>query len=189
MFKIIAFTGKQGSGKTEAAKHAKETLEREFPNSEVHIVKFAGPIYDCMYSICNRLRVKFDKAVMRPVMQSLGTQMRSTYGVNFWADQVEHELKKRKAFSLRKDVFILIDDLRYDNEADMLAQLNSEIVEIIASREARASRITLVEETHSSELGVSDKYVTRLIDNNSSLLSFYVKVGNLIEETKAANNS
>lgn len=158
--RIIAFSGKMGSGKTEAARITSEIVEKL--GFRPVIVKFADPIYKIMQAQCSILNLYFDKPKMRPVMQFIGKHYRKEYGANFWVDRWEMEVKHAEMFGIEhnavnpkpKEAVYICDDLRYDNEARKISKLKGKIVQVITSDEMRRERIRVVGAEDISEQGI-----------------------------------
>lgn len=165
--KILAFTGKQGSGKTEAAKLIALMLEAR--GFRAVVVKFADPIYKIMQAQCDVLHLDFDKPKMRHIMQFIGEHYRKVYGENFWIDRWEMELKHAGMFSVSQPEAVYIcDDLRYKNEAQKVVALGGVIVEVSATDETRKSRIEVVGSDHASEKGINYP-VNYTVHNNGTV--------------------
>src|SRR3954471_6414552 len=112
---IIAFTGNgPGAGKTECADYiVNELIARGYDAKKV---KLADPIYTVMNSMCENLHITFEKNTLRPMMQFIGQFFRENYGSNFWVAQWSLSAKTHLMFSKGTPI-VVVDDVRYDNEA------------------------------------------------------------------------
>lgn len=177
--RIIAFSGKQGSGKTEAAKIITSCVEKL--GFRPIIVKFADPIYKIMQSQCDILHLDFDKPKMRPIMQFIGEHYRNIYSTNFWVDKWEMEVRHAEMFSIDKPEAIYIcDDLRYDNEASRVTSLGGKIVDVRTNDDIRRQRINVVGADHESERGLT-RPINYTIYNNGTVAQLEQQVQEMVK--------
>ena len=159
---IIAISGKMGSGKTTLA----ESLVEKYAG--VHL-KFADPLYRMHEAIRNILD---DYGyIMKPkdgkLLQLLGTEWgRETLGQNIWADLTENRIKQEidDSEELEQEAFIVVDDLRFDNELNLFKSIQDPRFKIIkirleASEEIRRERCSDWRENtaHPSEIGLDHR--------------------------------
>ena len=143
--KIIAFYGAQGSGKSEAASSLLD-------NHLFEKMSFADPIYDMVSTLLHRDARAFNKhepvlcgKSVRHLLQTLGTDWgRHMVGDNIWLDAVDRRLRSVEAMGGRK--FVVIDDLRFQNEYEWLRERDALIVRIERPQLPRAPRM------HESEM-------------------------------------
>lgn len=128
--KLIAFTGPKGCGKSTFAKMV-VNHSKVLPGPR-EILSFAGPLKamlrailppeaytpegkeDVRYGMCGR--------TPRYLMQTLGTEWgRRMVGEDVWVEAVRHQILGSGAQT------ILIDDLRFNNEAEMVMDLGGEV--------------------------------------------------------------
>lgn len=164
MHRIIAFTGGMFSGKTSAI----QALESALDKREVRNIKFAQPLYDIQAYVYQRISQEVPKPKDRRLLQWLGTEWGRDKDVNLWVnlwkDEAWYELESSPTS------IVVCDDLRFDNEAQVVKELGGFIVRVEASKEVRAARaeslgMTLVE--HASEKGISEQYVDYTLSNDS----------------------
>lgn len=153
MARIVGITGLAGSGKSTAAK--------ELIRLGWHNVKMAGPLKDMARAIgltddhiegslketpCDMLAGK----TPRYAMQTLGTEWgRNIMGKDFWVGIAERRVIE--AIEWGRDV--VIDDIRFQNEADMVRRLGGTVVGI----KGRGGIMS----DHASENGIyADFYIT-----------------------------
>lgn len=154
----VAFTGKSGSGKSTAAEYL---LNRVSPSVRL---SFAQPIKDLVALAYPD--AKKGTQFYRKMCQDVGHAMRSI-DEDFWVS----------AFSTistpYRGISIIVDDLRYPNEAKMLAKVAFHVVRI----ERPDNPIALSGEAAAHE---SEKYVGGLGDtviiNDGSKEEFYKKL-------------
>lgn len=174
---IIALTGPKGSGKIFIAEH----ICREYG---AYRVSFADPLKFFLGSIYGGERHFHDPALKdtqhpnstrtaRALMQSTADFFKSM-DPNIFAEC----LVRRLDMSRGNDCVVCIDDLRYDSEMEVLLSAvkdgGHKVIVLRVSRKDLPPR----EDTHSSENGISDKYVSRTITNDLNL-----RLDDIIEET------
>lgn len=135
---VVAFTGKAGSGKSTAADHL---VARGWVR-----VKFADPLKDMMRALLAasgmtpaeiERRIEGDlKEQPEPMlagrtpryaMQTIGTEWgRDLIGSGLWIGIAEAQILRR----LQAGQNVVIDDCRFDNEADVVRRLGGLIVEL-----------------------------------------------------------
>lgn len=152
---IIGISGKMGSGKSTLA----DALEQHFLLSglkgqpvSVERFKFANVIYNLSKVIQKELGVEEYKD--RELLQFLGAHYRKTYGTDFWAKQ----LKEKMAITYNKPI-VIIDDVRYIEEVDVIKEMNGFLVRLDCSDTERGFRIgnqLFLNTSHSSETALDD---------------------------------
>jgi hypothetical protein len=165
---LIGLTGQAGAGKDTVA----EMLAEQRGG---YIAAFADPLYECVSAITGmpkrRLR---DRAVKETVIPWLGRsprQMLQTLGTE-WGRQAVHEdiwvrsLMERVKPLLEAGRLVVVTDVRFDNEAAAVTAEGGEVWRVIRPGwkcldEAAAG--------HSSEAGVSERFVTRTITNAGTI--------------------
>lgn len=153
---IVAFTGLAQSGKTTAAKFLlSEGYER---------MSFADPIKQmvrCLTPLADKHATPpaFGGKTIRELYQTLGTDWgRNMVNTNLWVN-----LGRERLESLLGDVAdniirgVVIDDLRFDNEAELVRSLGGLVIQI--------ERPGLQAMAHASEAGVSPELVTCILSN------------------------
>ena len=129
--RIIALTGPKGVGKTTFSQRLKEESK---VLGRIEILRFAGPLKEMLskagilppqaftpegkedprYGLCGK--------TPRWVMQTLGTEWgRQLIGENIWVEVVSNQIDRTTADT------VLIDDLRFENEARMVLDRGGEI--------------------------------------------------------------
>lgn len=135
--KIIALSGKQGSGKTTTAKMLKEALQSK--GVEVRMMKFADPLYD-MQNAIQEILGRYGVGMKVPdgkLLQLLGTEWgRSTLSDTIWADIL---IERIKLVTGEKTV-VIVDDTRFPNELVALQFLKAFTVRLEAGEGARKVR-------------------------------------------------
>jgi hypothetical protein len=107
----------------------------------------------------------------REYLQNIGNEARGIFGEDFWVDQVlpvawgqgrgvSEALLQRKYGDID---YLLITDLRYENEAERVLTLGGEVWEVL--------RPDTESDGHASEQVLPRRYVTRQIDNSGDLMA------------------
>jgi predicted kinase len=131
--RIVAFSGPAGSGKTTAAMHLVE-------NHEYRRIRFADPIKDMLRDFgltfdqidgplketpCDLLCGKTPRRAMQLLGDEYGRQL---IGSDIWVRAWERRLEE--AMLWNSDVRIVVDDLRYPNELDVLLRHDALIIRV-----------------------------------------------------------
>lgn len=131
---LIGFTGPKGSGKTTYAAHY--LIEKQ----GYHRASFADPLKQMLFSLgCTKEQLYgedkekpnpiFGGKTNREVMQTLGTDWgRDIVWNNIWIDAWERLVTEEEA-----PLYIVADDLRFPNEAEVLRRLGG--IVILVSRD------------------------------------------------------
>lgn len=168
--KIIGITGKMGSGKSTLI----ECLYDVQQSNEIRILKFAAPLYDMQHMLYNRISSVYKKPEGfikdRKLLQWLGTDwgrdtISSTLWTDLWKTQVANiEFSERANY---KTHLIVSDDVRFDNEAEVIKSLGGIVIEIRSDKVSE--RIDTSGSSHKSEAGIDYKYIDAIIENNGTI--------------------
>lgn len=157
---LVAFTGLAQSGKTTAAKQlCHEGFDRmSFADPIKQMVRCLTPETDKTAELA-----AFGGKSLRFLYQSLGTDWgRDMVDENIWVSLGRERLK-----SLLRDVEegvikgVVIDDLRFDNEAELIHELGGLVIKV--SREGTESM------SHASESGISGHLISYEMSNDTSV--------------------
>lgn len=118
----IAICGKMCSGKSTLANYIKYTYSKY----NFTIDSFAKKIYELAKELFNM------KEKNRSLLISIGTKMREIDN-NVWCNYIENKYKNED--------YIIIDDLRFENEAKMLKKNNFFLIKLNISNELQEKRI------------------------------------------------
>jgi hypothetical protein len=175
MSNIIGLAGKAKSGKDTIANY----LKLHYPFQSV---AFADPIREGMRAILGLEDRHFahpDKEVVIPefgksprqMMQTLGTE----WGRNCVNDDLWLILAKKKIDAYHKLGFnVVITDVRFENEADMIRKAGGVIWHIERG-------VAGTPHGHASEAGVQKGAFDWIISNNGTLASLYGTVDSILE--------
>lgn len=173
MTNIIAFCGKAGAGKTTASRYICN-------NYIAHPLSFAAPLrmmvaplaFVCAQGIDDHANhflyegkdseMPIIKTSARKLYQGFGDVMRAEYSEVFidlfveWVKVVRAYYKSK----IDEEITIVVDDVRYENEAIELEKLGAHIVQV----ERAPSDLRKVPK-HSSEKGVPPEYINMILPN------------------------
>ena len=173
--KLIGITGKAGSGKDTVA----DIILQQYPGFKRAMAKPIKGAFKAVFGFDPDQLPRDSKEKQIPgfdfsarkAMQTLGTEWGRTLDKNLWL-KLAHENYK---FCLRKSGYLIIPDIRFDNEAEWIRANGGILIEV--------SRKDLAEvEAHESESGVGEPpdYTIR---NNGSIIDLTLAV------TKALDNA
>ena len=121
----IGICGKMCSGKSTLANKIKNKLENKDKNKKIVIDSFASKIYEIARELFNM------KENDRNLLQQIGTKMREIDG-DVW---INHIINKYN------DENIIIDDVRYINEAISLKKNGYSLIKLNISKELQLKRL------------------------------------------------
>lgn len=166
---IVGLTGGAGSGKS--------TVATRMRNAHGYVnVKFADALKQMLrtfYATAGLSRKEIDRRIEgdlketpcdllcgntpRYAMQTLGTEWgRKLMGYDLWVNLAEHRIKNTAGK-------VVVDDLRFDNEAVMLSRLGAKIALVDKKNPLREIS------GHVSEKGVSVEFIHTVIPNNGTV--------------------
>jgi hypothetical protein len=136
---------------------------------------FADPLYECVSAITglpvSRLKDRDVKEAVVPWLGKSPRQMLQTLGTEWGRGTVHPEIWIRIAMEhagqhLAVGRCVVITDVRFDNEAQAIIDAGGEVWSV-----TRPGWRCLADEAaaHQSEAGVSDRLITRTIDNSGPL--------------------
>lgn len=170
--KIIGLSGIAGCGKDTAAAAIKE-LE---PSTDVFA--FAGPLKEACKILFNfsndqlhhpTIKEEIDERwerSPRQIFQWLGTDILRTHiNQDFFVMNMKQRIDSSKAD------YIIISDVRFDNEAELIRSLGGKIVKI-----ERNNGKTTKHSQHITEKGISPHLIDSVIQNNASIKEFKTNV-------------
>jgi hypothetical protein len=166
--KIIAITGIACAGKDTAANIIKET------NENTDIFSFAGPLKDACKILFNLSQAQLHDPVVkeehddrwnrspREIFQWLGTDiLREQINKDFFIMNMQQRIESSKAD------YIIISDVRFENESKFIRSLGGKIIKII-----RPDAKTTKHNNHITEQGIPDNLVDAVILNSDSIEEF-----------------
>lgn len=136
---IIGLTGRIGSGKSTIAKE----IVKLVPNAKV--TSFAGPVKTIAKTVFGWDGAKDERG--RRLLQVIGTDAGRAYNQDIWVHMMQTQLGLLLAQGIP---LVIIDDLRFDNEAEALKNRGGEIVRL-TGRGGASGEIG----AHASEQGIT----------------------------------
>jgi dephospho-CoA kinase len=178
----FAFCGKMGSGKTTAMQMVAAILQNKYGenNTTAFHLKFAGPIY-------RTLGVLHVPGKPRVFMQLFGDLCRKEFGDDVFEKALEVEytelLNKEVVNRPQEHVSILIDDVRFVGEAELLKKLGFKIIKVEAKEDQRKIRLaeTFENITHRSETELESIDTDVTVDNNLSYMELHKQIKELLD--------
>lgn len=148
--RLIGICGRAKSGKSHLAKFIKSKYRN------VNIVSLATPLKNALIAIFayagytakeidERLHGKL-KEYQDPIlgytprflMQTLGTEWgRNILGNSWWINLCETKIKRLAEEKSDRDIIVVVDDIRFENEIEWLKMNKGKLVTLISSREVR----------------------------------------------------
>lgn len=168
---LIGFTGKKGCGKSSAAGIMKGHgyVTRSFADPIREICKVLGISEKYLHHDKNAIVPHLGKSA-RFIMQTFGTEYaRDTIKKTIWLDMMEKRLKESQ------DTHVCIDDVRFDNEAELIKKMGGTVI--------RIERGGTLSDDHISEQGISDNLVDLTINNDGAVTLLSEQLDNLINES------
>lgn len=176
---IGLYSNSMGAGKTTVARHL-------YSNHDYQFVRFASPLKAMISTLIREVGYSYyeaeqyvdgpykevpilalDNLTPRRLMQTLGTEWgREALGEDFWVNIARARIERLLAAGRS----VVVDDLRYENEALMLDGLGATIIRVDRDN----AKIT---SAHSSEGGLSDWNPHFTLDNNGSLEGLKADIG------------
>lgn len=189
MAKVIAFTGRAGSGKSTARdlllSHY-DTVGVSFAGAlrlmlvPLLLVEASGDpeVVDDLLYTNKQKHVKTMGMSTREALQKVGAMFRD-HNPDVFVQTLDHQIKNYTKFvkeylpeeAQSEPVFVL-DDLRYDNEAAYLRSHHQSTIIRIARPEEQLIKVP----EHHSEGGIANEFIDVVIDNNADMISYRQKI-------------
>jgi hypothetical protein len=175
---IIGLAGRKQCGKTSAALKLEKSgfVRLSFASPMREMLK--ALLLDCgylhtdielMFSVSERKEkpIAFIGRSTRYLLQTLGTEWgRNCVNSELWV------LAAKLKIEASDSDYIVFDDVRFENEADMIRDLGGLIIHI--------DRGDLISDRHASETGILDHHSDAFIDNDHSLQDFLLDVSIIV---------
>lgn len=200
--KVLAASGFKHCGKSTAMKALKDILETQ--GKTVYVISFAGTLkkiaeafgftLDSLYGTPEQKAAMTHLGVSgREFLQQTGTELYRNHfskavpnfafvkGCSVWASLLYHRLSV-----LPKDTIVLIDDLRFVDEAEMLKAIGATILSINGGQSAPVVPGVVLHESERWIPTIAKNYSDYVVENNAGINDFKNQVIGLFAETLAA---
>lgn len=179
---IIGVTGVACAGKDtsvdfmiEMCKNSNKTYERLFfarPLKEACKILFNMSDEDVYNQDFKELILRHDngdpkflidgiEASPRIILQWVGSMLRNRIDKNFFLNNMEENINIHKKNNID---FIFITDIRFDNEAELIKNLDGIVIKI-----ERTNHLKIKTSSHESENGIHDKFIHQYIVNDGTI--------------------
>lgn len=174
--KIIGVTGIAGSGKDTFALAIKES------EKNTDVFAFAGPLKEACKILFNFSHGQLHDPILkevhderwdkspRQILQWLGTDILRTH-----INQDFFVLNMKQRIDASKADYIIISDVRFDNEAEFIRSLGGKVIKIERNMDANDGKTTK-HSGHITEKGISKHLIDAVIENNGSIEEFQNRV-------------
>lgn len=178
----IAILGKANTGKNTAANLIKELLEFEEEDcfTNYQLLAFADPIKEIVHIMFPSLKKKWlygsskfrneiipgaldsegKPLTIRMALIEIGTKVGRGYKDSLWLDVFEHRMNK----CLKKDLGVIVTDVRFRNEFDYLKKNGFFMIKI-----CRDNNTKINHESETSQDLITDEEFDCVINNNAGL--------------------
>lgn len=197
--KLIGLVGKLNSGKSTAARLLTKWGFISFSCADP--LKFAlQDIFDIPSAVLwgpSEMRT----GEVRQMLQELGTDFSRKFRPNIWVEKLAGRIQswhflKTDPYAMYDDdacraaTGIIVPDVRFPNEADMVKELGGTLIKIV--RDPAMTNENTEALTHESETSVdliSESEFTHLIVNNGSLIDLEESINNIVKDSFKDNVS
>lgn len=181
---LIGLTGSMGSGKTTAIDLIKEFVDRRY-----QVVKFAGPLYDMQEFIYRRIASVHPKpkdfVKDRKLLQWLGTEWGRSISKDLWADIWKEEV----AHNSSSHTPSICDDVRFDNEAELVHSLGGVVIKIINPDALKNITTANGFSNHVSEIGIKLHNIDFVVVNDGTLAQYQERLLSTVKQARAYLNN
>lgn len=181
---IIGLSGGMGVGKSTAIGLIKEA----FFTRPLHLIKFAGPLYDMQEYIYSRISnvYKRDKSFVkdRKLLQWIGTEWgRGTISQTIWVDLWKAE--STAFLDNNPGGIVVCDDARFDNEAETIRELGGMVINITSEYANKRIDTKAGIVNHASEAGIKPELIDATVKNDTTVQDFEFELLKVIKEFAA----
>ena len=124
--RVIGLIGRAGTGKTHIAKQLHKTLEDMHPQQDIVTISFSTPLkrmLSTLFDEQDKTLPVYKEKTLRYFLQTLGTEWgRNIIDKDFWID-----MSLRKTYEQMKSGFIIVDDVRFKNEAKAIYEYGGQV--------------------------------------------------------------
>ena len=160
---LIGLSGQSGAGKSLVSEHLKRAFDfdrRAFASPLKAMLEQAGVSYENLWGDRKEQPLElFGGKSTREAMQLLGTEWgRKNFGDDFWVNIFKRDYER---FPQPR---IVVDDLRFDNEAEAIAAMGGIVIEV----RRPTLDITGMKYRHSSEAGLKHQNIDYVLWNTAT---------------------
>jgi hypothetical protein len=176
--------GKARTGKSTAADHLRTKYgfyEMAFaaPIRVATSIMFGWPVEITFTQEGKAMRSPYWDITVRKALQDVGQGMRDIFGDDFWIRRWQMDYVQ-----VMDQYNIVVSDVRYENEADVIRKLGGHIFHIIRDEGGLVGE----EASHSSEHGLIPDDGDIVIHNDKTLPEFIQRIDAALEFLKPAGN-
>ena len=164
---MIAFTGNRGHGKDTAADAVQATHRLSFAERIKRACQVEFGLTDEQLYVIKDVIIPRFNMTPRDIFKKYGDAMRRAFGEEHYANMLHFDITSKELKN------VVVTDVRYDFEAKMLRDLGFVIIKITRPD-------VIVNDSHSSEQHISEKYVDVVIVNDSDISSLHNKVKDFV---------
>lgn len=178
--RIIGFTGLKGSGKSEAAQALYDNaIQINFADALKEMFKELTTFH-ALYGpseVRNNTFIKGTQITVRMALQKVGVAMRELdedFWVKLWKARMDNV---RATYPLNPIVYKYwtVADVRFPNEARAIRDMGGCIIRVVRGK-------LISDDTHQSEIPLSDMYVDVVIFNDGTKKELHDKVRKIAEQ-------
>lgn len=177
MLNIIGISGPAQSGKSTLAGEFRRLVE--FRGLPFHEKPFAGPLKAMLavlgVDISERAKNVVDArfgVTPRVLMQTLGTEWGRNLNPDCWLNVWRSQLPD--------DSWVLVPDVRFDNEADAIRSMGGKIIHVIRKQTAEMASVP----THQSEAGITKHKSDIIFRNDRGIEKMAQLAANVLDNAK-----
>jgi hypothetical protein len=186
---IIGVAGFAGSGKDTVGKYLVVHYGFEHRAFAAKLKEAAAALLDIPFDMVDNLKLDthgkvtvsgldYSEAItFRHFLQRMGTEMgRNVFGEDFWVDMV---LPEGWYFEDQK---IVITDVRFENEASRVRELDGVVIWVETTDATRAARGRDSVPAHKSAMRLDPELIDYTITNDSSLANLHVQIKDVLDD-------
>ena len=180
--KIIGLVGKLQSGKSTSANFILDYLKKDY--NIICKYSFADLLKTMILNagICNAEELWGKKTEFsRLMLQKIGTEIiRKQVSENFWVQKMAEKIAETFMDSPNENILIVIDDVRFLNEAELISKFGGTLIRIIRPDLEQNKN----ENKHLSEVEQDEILTDYEIINNVSLVELKDKIINILKSAE-----
>jgi len=178
---IVGFTGVMGAGKTTAANMIEGAIVLSFAEPLKSAVKILFALTDTqLHTLDGKNTVDPRWGISpRELLQYLGTDCIRNKFPGHWVKLMGHKIQQLQD-KIGDEAIIAIDDIRFEDEAELVRSLNGTVVHVIGRKVTVGENLA----GHKSESGIRFTEGDTVIDNSGTIPELKKKIWRLTEYEK-----